>query len=446
MTTDSLQQAPVTHRLQALPPVLEECIDSAAFVAEQRTLTASGSLPELLAEDLRLDALLDNLRLHREASWQLLAEALKAPEPGHLFVAAMMALETRDTARLKQVIAIAEADSELRSGLALALLWVPVDFSRPLVAHLLASRHPFHRLLGIELCRHHSIPADSPLEQALTQTNPALQLAALRASGDIGLLDLLPRCLPLLHSEQPAVALAAARACALMGERRQSLARLRTIATSDPNSQGNSEDRAEDSLRSQALSLLSVLLPVAESQQWLRELARQHPNPRLMIQLAGELGDPASVPALLRLMENPDLSRLAGAAFSAITGLNLVAEEMELPAPPTPSAESSAEPGADSEPSTDPEDDTLESDPDADLPWPDRQQLAAWWQAQQRHFPAGERRLAGTAINAENCLRQLLAGPGPVRATAALHLKNLYPGQPLFPTDAPAWRQQRMLR
>ncbi|MDY6919651.1 MAG: HEAT repeat domain-containing protein [Pseudomonadota bacterium] len=332
MTTESLQQTPVTHRPQALTPVLEECIDSAAFVAEQRTLTARESLAELMAEDLRLDALLDNLRLHRDASWQLLAEALKAPEPGHLFVAAVMALETRHTAHLKQIIAIAEADAALRPGLALALLWVPVDFSRPLVSHLLASRHPFHRLLGIDLCRHRRIPADSPLEQALSQNNPALQLAALRASSDIGLLDLLPRCLPLLHSEQPAVALAAARACALMGERRQSLARLRTIASSDPNSEGNSEESTDVSLRSQALSLLSVLQPVAESQQWLHELARQSPNPRLMIQLAGELGDPASVPALLRLMENPDLSRLAGAAFSAITGLDLVAEQMEAPA------------------------------------------------------------------------------------------------------------------
>jgi hypothetical protein len=57
----------------------------------------------------------------------------------------------------------------------------------------------------------------------------------------------------------------------------------------------------------------------------------------------------------------------------------------------------------------------------------------------------GQRFFMGEPPDAQNCRRVLRHGGQRQRIAAAEHLCLLEPGTRLFPTNAPAWQQQRWL-
>lgn len=415
---------------QELPQVLEQYLE-AAFLYTQRQDLISGpsrSLQDNMLLDLRIDSLLDGLRVSPNPSAQIVMQALEEPSPELLFLTCILTLESKNTPRLKQLLALAETDSDLQKGLLDAFSWVPLSFTQPLIPHLLAFNSTFFRQVGLHLYRQHQIHADTEFERAITQQEPSMLACALQAVGEVGMLDLLPHCLALLNHERADIRFMAARSCAMLGERERSLAYLRQIAL-EPGS-------LSSPLTKSALALLAAFMPLPEAHLFLSSLASQNPDRRLLIHMAGELGDPASVPALLRLMQDKTLSRLAAHAFCIITGLDLVENDLEQ-APPEDLTGG---------PNDDPDDDAVDSDPDEDLPWPNQQQVAAWWTNHGSAFKAGSRYLAGKQATQHNCLAVLEHGCQAQRRAAALQLKAISPSSPLFLLDAPAWRQAARLK
>jgi uncharacterized protein (TIGR02270 family) len=133
--------------------------------------------------------------------------------------------------------------------------------------------------------------------------------------------------------------------------------------------------------------------------------------------------------------QDDKVARLAGEAFSMITGLDL-----SLP-PLYRSQPEDFQSGA----SEDPKDENVAIDEDDGLPWPDPEQVQRWWSANQARFVAGTRYFMGEALSRELCIRVLKDGFQRQRIAAAEYLCLLQPGTPLFNTAAPAWRQQRLL-
>jgi uncharacterized protein (TIGR02270 family) len=164
---------------------------------------------------------------------------------------------------------------------------------------------------------------------------------------------------------------------------------------------------------------------------WQKDLARIPGGLRLAVNGAGICGDPALVPWLLELMSDPALARIAVEAFTMITGVDMAREGLEGKWPK----------GFTAGPNDDPRDDNVALDPDEDLPWPDAQLIAAWWDKNRGQFQGGRRYLAGRPVAAENLPRILETGRQPQRAAAALELAILRPGRPLFDVCAPAFRQ-----
>lgn len=419
---------------------------SADAVADQRSLhwcveasiEEAGVLYETLQEQLcgdtatfsdistlcdRLDAHLDVLRIAGAQAWSLLDVQLASPSPGLMFVATVLSLEQRQSRRLKALIALAEADAMLSAALLYACGWVPATVTAPLVTPMLGASVPFYQRIGLYLCRQHQVPADTALERAITTPDRTVQLLALDVIGETGALDLLPYCQQRLTAEDCAVRFAACRASLMLGERTRSLPLLMQWATK-PSPQQKA-----------ALALLTVFLPVTQAQSFLATVGRNTPDRRLLVQLAGKLGDPANIPALLRLMPDPLLGRIAGHAFSIITGADLVAFNLERSAPADVTVG----------PNDDPGDDNVDSDMDDALPWPDVAKVSHWWAQHCGRFVAGQRYLAGNAITVEQCLQVLQQGDQLQRHAAALHLKALNPASPLFTVDAPAWRQKARL-
>jgi uncharacterized protein (TIGR02270 family) len=156
---------------------------------------------------------------------------------------------------------------------------------------------------------------------------------------------------------------------------------------------------------------------------------------RRLIQGCGVVGDPLYLPWLMDMMTEDAWARLAGEAFSLITGADLLALDLVRRRPDgltTRPGEylSEADPGR--------IDDVL-------LPWPDRHSVSAWWTAQQSHFRVGRRHFMGDLPSHDRLLDVLNNGFQRQRAAAAQWLALQRPGSKLFPTRAPARRQKRWL-
>ncbi|MDH5172381.1 MAG: hypothetical protein OEW92_08185, partial [Gammaproteobacteria bacterium] len=81
-------------------------------------------------------------------------------------------------------------------------------------------------------------------------------------------------------------------------------------------------------------------------------------------------------------------------------------------------------------------------DVDEDLPWPDPQRVAAWWQANRHALVPGRRYLCGHEITLRHCDGVLGRGNQRQRQAAALEQLRLRPGRPLFEVRAPGFRQR----
>lgn len=414
-----------TGTLQEIPQVLAEYLEVESLYDQRRNLLqgSTSTLAQLFQLDLRIDSHLDGLRIG-DPYGKLLTEALESPCAGLIFLATVRTLESKNTPRLKQLLALAETDIDWQQGLLDAFSWVPLSFTQPLLPHLLAASSAFFRRVGLHLYRQHQIHADTEFERALTQADTPTRLEALNAVGEIGLLDLLPHCLSLLEHKEDSLRFAAARACLLLGERQRTLPVLSQFATlSSPH-------------QTPALSLLTAFLAPDQAHAFLSHLAGQTPNRRLLIQAAGELGDPANIPALLRLMQEDALSRIAAQAFCQITGIDLTDLNLEQNAPE----------GFKAGPSDNPDDTDTASDPDEALPWPNRAELEQWWSQHSQHFTARTRYLAGKPVTTAHCFQLLAQGNLLQQKAAALQLKALNPSAALFLLDLPAWRQQQRLQ
>jgi uncharacterized protein (TIGR02270 family) len=146
-------------------------------------------------------------------------------------------------------------------------------------------------------------------------------------------------------------------------------------------------------------------------------------------------GDAMYIPWLINQMREDPTARLAGEAFSLITGADLSKLSLDRPQPE----------GFESGPNDDPDDSNVAMDPDEGLPWPDPDKIEKWWTANASRFHKGTRYFMGAPVTREHCIDVLKNGYQRQRILAAHYLCLLEPGTPLFNTSAPAWRQQRLL-
>ena len=149
----------------------------------------------------------------------------------------------------------------------------------------------------------------------------------------------------------------------------------------------------------------------------------------------GMTGDPLYIPTLIKQMEVPEQARVAGEAFSMITGIDLAYDDLDTDQP------EDFEAG----PTEDPEDENVDLDPDEDLPWPDQALIQQWWDDHGRNYQPGQRYLCGQPISEANCRRVLIEGFQRQRISAAYELALMNPDEPLFEWRAPGFRQQEWL-
>ena len=245
---------------------------------------------------------------------------------------------------------------------------------------------------------------------------------ALRAAGELGRRELIPACNAAIDHPDPECQFWGAWSAVLLGDCHRALDVLASIGLS-PAAQ-----------RAGAFRLALQASPIERGHAILQRLAHDSMQRRAVIEGSGVVGDVGYVPWLLNQMTNPKLARVAGEAFTNITGLDLF-QGFETAAP--------AEFEGDT--TENPEDSNVDLDPDEGLPWPDVPKIQAWWTANADRFQTHGRYFMGAPVTHEHCLDVLRNGYQRQRILAAHYVCLLNPGTPLFNTSAPAWRQQRLL-
>jgi len=261
-----------------------------------------------------------------------------------------------------------------------------------------------------------------PLIDALADSDPLLRARALRAVGELGRVELLPYLGESLRAENIGCRYSAAWSAALLGDT-QALSVLRSVA------------QIALPYREEAIEMALRRMDLPSAHSWQRELAQRLDSIRLAVIGTGVTGDPVSAPWLMEQMRIPALARVAGEAFSMITGVDIAHEDLEGEWPE----------GFEAGPTENPEDENVDMDPDGDLPWPNPDLIQGWWVKNKGRFRNGTRYLLGQPIAYEHLQQVLRTGFQRQRAAAAIELAVLRPGQPLFEVRAPGFRQQQML-
>ena len=405
----------------AIGHLVQRQAEDLAVLGNLRLLQVSAphvALRHLRRIDDRIAAHLDALAVAGEEGVRTVERLLADVGHGEVFAATLLAIVNGEGGRLERLLALAEAVPAAETGLLSAFNFVSARFLTGMVRDWLRSPHPFRRRVGIAVCAMHGVDPGAALADALNDGDAALRATALRVIGECGLRDRLDACLRAVTDGDEAVRLQAARSAALLGAGGAGSATLTRVAMHAGPAQAAT------------LRLVLALADPAAANGLLATLARTPAHSRALIRGTGQSGDPHYVAWLIRQMQDVTVARVAGESFALMTGLDLAWLDLDLPAPP---------------PSADDEDDADQEEDDG-LPWPDPARIGAWWAAHGARFQPGVRYFMGEVPTPAHCRAMLRDGYQRQRIAAAEYLCLLQPGTRLFPTAAPAWRQQRWLQ
>jgi len=423
-----------------LPPrpvvavVVQQHAEEAALLRHVRSVLVRAphvGLLRLGRLDERLAAHLDGLAVAGSAGRALCVAALERPGAGEVFALTVLALEGREPALLERLLALWPALPEARRGMISAFGWVPAEALQGVVRGLLASAPGPALELGIEACRLHQVDPGEVLTAALASTIPTLRVAAARAAGELGRVDLLPLLQHVADDEPPAVQFWRAWAACLLGDREKALETLAAIALGD----GHWSERAWPVLMAASTPAQADAWAQGASQA-ARALGAGSAAQRRLVRALALSGDLRFVPWLMARMSEPALARLAGEAFQWVTGADLAMLDLETLNPP-----------AGYSPPDDADDDGA-LDEDDSLPWPDPARVQAWWAREHAGLEAiagGGRLFLGRPMNAQTARQVLADGTQRQRAHAAWLSSLLQPGRCVFQVAAPVARQLRAL-
>ncbi|WVV49318.1 TIGR02270 family protein [Pseudomonas sp. NA13] len=411
--------------MESLSPILDQHTEEVSFLAALRDYAVRAphyDLDQIGTLDNRLDAHLDGLRIAGTTGLETLLAQLGPHAVGEMFASVVLAFETADAKVLSRLSTHLRSTLETERGYLMALGWLDWERISPWIERMFAAPEPLFRRLGLAACGMHRHDPGPALLAGLYDADPSVLARAARTAGELRRRDLLPAIRAHRLHESAATRFWANWATAQMGDE-QALEPLRRFA----------EQPGEFQYR--ALCVLLAWQEREPSIAWIRQWVQDPRDRRIGIQALGLLGDPVCVPWLIQQMSDLPYARVAGEAFSLITGADLALLDLEL----------QDLPDFDAGPNDNPEDPNVAMDPDENLPWPDPQSITHWWQAHGGDFQAGVGYVLGQPQSESSFQQALARGQQRQRIAAACGIARYRPTEVLFPTSAPAWRQKRLL-
>jgi uncharacterized protein (TIGR02270 family) len=403
--------------------VVSQHAEEAAFLWTSRTRAVSDptyDLKALCRLDDRVEAHLDGLRIAGEAAWSVCRTQLDSGGAGEVFPLAVLAFEAGDRQRMLDALLVGCVSVETRRALISALGWLDYRSVSPWIEKLLQAKTPVHRSVGIAACAIHRVDPGAMLTAALSDPDPMVRARSVRAVGELKRADLLGEVRKRLADDDEACRFWTAWTLTLHGDRAGVQALRQWFG------HGNRFGVA-------ALQLALRSLNIDEGRDWIRPMAKDPELRNSAIVAAGVLGDPVSVPWVIGHMRSPGSARLAGEAFSMITGVDLTYRNLDRnePAETEEAAEAVATP--------------TDAEYENHLPWPDPELVDRWWHEHESQFTPGVRYQAGKPVTVGAAREILLSGTQRQRAAAAIELAIHEPDEPLFEIRSRAALQQRRL-
>jgi uncharacterized protein (TIGR02270 family) len=409
-----------------IPVVVAQHVEAASHLIGVRSTLVRAphvSLSILRRYDNRLAAHLDGLTVAGDSAWPFCENALADGSSGGVFTAATNAIEGGRKDCLPAVIEVAKRNAIACRGLTAALEWLEPRNLQGIVVGLLSSADPGLAAIGVAACAFHRVDPGIMPSRLCEDPRPPVRARAFCAAGELGLREIQEVLVRLIADDDPECRYWVARSAVLLGDRDVALKALTTFATSGgPH-------------RTDALALAVQAMNERTAHVFLQRLFTNPDGLRLLIQGCGVAGDSAYVPWLIGHMQNDATARLAGQAFSWLTGVDITALALERHRPEDFNSGPNDEVG----------DSNVEMDEDEGLPWPDSARISYWWAKHGDRFQPGVRHFMGASVTREHCVDVLKNGYQRQRILAAQYLSLLTPGLSLFNTSSPAWRQQRQL-
>lgn len=407
--------------MSAYRNLYEQYADDAAFLWLLRGIAVD--LPnygshDLLKLDQRLEAKLDGLMTNLDESWEVCTAAMNEGQAGEFFVATVLAFHSLDIAKIQSAVEFGLAAPDGFKGLVSALAWLPGQLCHSWIKRFFTSKDLNHKYLAVAAC---SLRREDPREYltAIFQredclAHDKLYVRALRLVGELKRRDLFAVLSIAMQSKNHEVLFWANWSAVLLGDK-SAVKNLQAFVLN------------EGPLQNDAIELAFKALPVEISHDWISALARDPKAIRKMIQAAATLGDPQAITWLIAQMRVPELTRLAGEAFTTITGINLEGSKLALKKLSDLDGQLPA-----NGPNEDPADSNVDLNDDERLPFPDADKIASVWQQYQQQFIPGQRYFMGRVMDAEHLATIYASGNQRQRRAAALELALLQPAQYLM--------------
>ncbi|TVZ38894.1 uncharacterized protein (TIGR02270 family) [Alteromonadaceae bacterium 2753L.S.0a.02] len=402
--------------MSAYRHILEQHVDDAAFLWVLRA--AAINQPHYLVSDIvsletRIDNNLDGILASLQRSWPLCLRAAEFEEGGEAFMLAVTAFRSLEVDKIKNAVDLAVANPKTFKGFVSAMGWLPGKLCHDWIKKFFSSKELVHKYLAVAAC---SVRRENPgdylvrmLEREDCIAHDLLYSRCLRTIGELKLADKSKYLETALSSESKVARFWAIWSLILLGQKQYAVHLEEFVFANTPQSL-------------KAVALAFRVLPLETAKSWISRLSHSEENLRLIIKAISILGDPQALPWLLDIMKNPRHARLAGEAFSCITGVNLETNELSLELPNIEELEQEMAPD--------------EIDEDENLPWPSIEKLVAIWEKYGRGFTQGTRYFLGKPINDEILKNTVLHGYQRSRHAAALELALRNPSQMLVNTEA----------
>lgn len=397
----------VTSGMTAFLDIIEQHATDAAFLWLLRSQIKTSTLytrEDIFDLDQRIAGHLQALISTELLGWEICLQQLQYEEAGETFVAAVIAFQSGDVAKIKMVCEAAMVNPQMSPGLASALGWVNENTAQSWIERFLSVSDAKYRYLGIVASSIRRCDPKQQLTKILQDENitqqAELHARALRLIGEIKRHDLIPALNQAMDAEHISVRFWSNWSAALLGNE-AAIHNLKAYVLE------------ENEHKEQALQLVFNSLPVDQARHWISELSQDPLQLQTIIKATAILGDPHAVPWLIQQMQQPLSARLAGLSFSLLTGIDL--EQYKLDKEVVVAFKDN--------PEGDIEDDAENAD--SDLPWPEPEKIQAFWQQHGQSLQPGQRYFMGRAITSESLKQVLQSGNQQQRSAAALKLTML---------------------